>query len=420
MSTSRLNIGFVATRLARTDGVSLEAAKWRDVLTGLGHECFCFAGDSDWPPERSYHVPEAHFQHPAISQLNSDLFGTTRRSEETSQVVQRLKAHLKSHLHAFVRRFGIDLLIAENALSLPMNVPLGLALTEFIAETNMPAIGHHHDFAWERTRYAINAAADYLRAAFPPALPCIRHVVISSYGASQLALRTSMGATLIPNVMDFDHPPAPPDDYAADLRASLGLTADEYLLLQPTRVVPRKRVERAIELARQLDVKCALVVSHAAGDEGYAYDAYVRNFANIMGVRLLYATARVDHARGTAPDGSKVYSLADLYQKADLVTYLSAIEGFGNAFLECVYYRRPMVVGGYDIFKTDIQPKGFRVVEVDEFVDPGAVEHARRLLQDRGLVNSMTEHNYALGRRYYSYTTLERHLAELTAQCCPG
>jgi glycosyltransferase involved in cell wall biosynthesis len=137
-----------------------------------------------------------------------------------------------------------------------MNVPLGLALTELIAETCIPTIAHHHDFAWERPRYAVNAADDYLRAAFPPTLKSIYHVVINSYGQQQLALRTGASSTVIPNVMDFESPPPEPDGYEADLREVLGINPDEFYLLQPTRIVPRKRIERAIGLAKRLELPC--------------------------------------------------------------------------------------------------------------------------------------------------------------------
>ena len=56
---------------------------------------------------------------------------------------------VKRSLHTFIEDFEIQLLKVENALSLPMNVPLGLALTELIAGTNIPTIAHHHDFYWE-------------------------------------------------------------------------------------------------------------------------------------------------------------------------------------------------------------------------------------------------------------------------------
>jgi hypothetical protein len=91
--------------------------------------------------------------------LNRDLFCNHSRSPESSAKVVRLKDHIKVHLQRFVQRFGIDILVAENALSLPMNVPLRLALTEFLAETPRVTIAHHHDFYWERRRFSRSASS---------------------------------------------------------------------------------------------------------------------------------------------------------------------------------------------------------------------------------------------------------------------
>jgi glycosyltransferase involved in cell wall biosynthesis len=416
MKGTRGHIGFVSTRLAGTDGVSLETVKWSNVLTGLGHKCFYFAGESEWPAERTYLVPEAHFKYPDIQALNADLFDNYTRSSQTSQKVQKLKDHLKEHLYEFVRNFHLDLLIVENALSLPMNVPLGLALTELVAETYFPTVAHHHDFAWERERFAINAAEDYLRAAFPPTLRSIHHVVINSFAGRQLALRTGATSTLIPNVMDFYSPPPEPDAFAADLRSVLGIRPDERLLLQPTRIVPRKRIEHAIELVRRLDLECVLVISHTSGDEGSAYQQYLLDYANLMGVRVIVASDIINHHRGRTPDGRKVFSMADTYQQAALVTYPSSVEGFGNAFLETIYYRRPIVMSTYEIFKTDIQPKGFKVIGFEDFISEDTVRQAQAVLSDPGLVAEMTGHNYELGRVYYSYRTLENRLAALISE----
>jgi glycosyltransferase involved in cell wall biosynthesis len=410
-------IGFVSTRLAGTDGVSLETVKWSNILTGLGHECFCFAGESDWPEDRSYIVSEAHFKHPEIQALQTDLFDNYTRSPETSRKIQAINNHLKDHLYGFIRSFDLDLLIVENALSIPMNIPLGTALTELIAETHIPTIAHHHDFAWERGRFKVTAASDYQLGAFPPILPSVHHVVINSYAARQLALRTGVTSMLIPNVMDFDSPPPEPDAYATDLRAALDIGPDEYLLLQPTRVVPRKRIERAIELVRQLDLRCTLVISHSSGDEGTAYEAYLRDYAELMGVQLLFATDVIAHHRGRTPDRRKIYSLADMYQKADLVTYPSTVEGFGNAFLETLYYRRPIVISTYEIYRRDIQPKGFRVIEFGDFITEETIHRTRAVLHDPTLATEMTEHNYELGRRYYSFRVLENLLIVLMNRC---
>jgi glycosyltransferase involved in cell wall biosynthesis len=411
-----IRIGFVSTRLAGTDGVSLETKKWSQILAGLGHECFYFAGESDWPEACSYVVSEAHFNHPEIRALNADLFGHYTRSPQTSQRIQALQWHLKTHLYEFVRSFDLGLLIVENALSIPMNIPLGLALAELIAETHLPTIGHHHDFAWERKRFKVTAASDYQLGAFPPILPSVHHVVINSYAARQLALRTGVSSVLIPNVMDFDTPPPEPDACSAAVRPALGVAPDDCLLLQPTRVIPRKRIEQAIELARRLNSKCALVVSHSSGDEGTAYETYLRTLADLLDVRLVFASDVIGYERGQASDGRQVFTLADIYQQADLVTYPSTVEGFGNAFLEAIYYRRPIVMSTYEIFRRDIEPKGFRVIGFEDFITEETVRQAQAILRDPALATEMTRHNYELGRRYYSYRVLEKSLVVLLNQ----
>ena len=69
-------------------------------------------------------------------------------------------------------------------------------------------------------------------------------------------------------------------------------------------------------------------------------------------------------------DGIKIYSLWDMYPITDLVTYPSLYEGFGNAFLEAVYYRKPLLVNRYDIYMRDIEPKGFQTVTIQGYVSP--------------------------------------------------
>lgn len=408
-----LRVGFVSTRLAGTDGVSLEAAKWAAVLERQGQTCFYFAGELDRPPERSRLVPEAFWEHPDIAQIQEVAFKQTKRASATSRRITDLKYLLKEKLYEFVKDFEIDVLIVQNALAIPMNIPLGVALTEFIAETAMPTIAHHHDFFWERKRFLTNCVWDYLNMAFPCHLPSIRHVVINSSGSHQLSLRTGISSSLIPNLMDFEHPPAPPDEYTRQLRADLGVAPDEYLILQPTRVVQRKGIEHAIELVSRLDLKAKLVISHASGDEGEEYEQRVRDYADQMQVPTIFAPHLISQYRGVNDEGQKTYTLDDVYKHADLVTYPSTVEGFGNAFLEAIYFRRPIVVNSYSIYATDIKPKGFRVIEFDGFITRDTVKETRYLLQHPEAVAAQAEHNYQLGKRFYSYGVLERDLNSL-------
>ena len=410
-------IGFVSTRFESTDGVSLETEKWAHVLEGLGQECFYFAGLCNRAQERSYVVEEAHFKHPEILELHQQIFSSDRRTLGLTRQIYTLKEHLKEHLYSFIRKFGIELLLVENALAIPLNIPLGIALTELIAETGMKTIAHHHDFFWERKRFLVNCAWDYIDMAFPPHLPPIRHVVINSAAASQLSLRTGISAAIIPNVMDFDHPPPQPDDYTSNLRADLQVAPDEYFFLQPTRVVRRKGIEHAIELIKRLDMKARLVISHASGDEGDDYEKRVREYAEMLDVPTNFAGDVVQDQRSMTEDGRKVYSLWDVYPFADLVTYPSLLEGFGNAFLEAVYYRKPILVNNYTIYALDIKPKGFHTIEFDGYITDRTVQQVREILLKPELAKPMTEHNYQLAQQFFSFSVLERQLRILLQAC---
>lgn len=166
--SNREHIGFVSTRIAGTDGVSLETLKWAQVLKNHNFKCSFFAGELDTEPDFSFLSKKAHFAHPEIRKIYRDCFGKRTRKRTTTQKIHEIKEELKNDLYQFINRFNIDLLISENALTIPLNIPLGLALTELIAETGMPVIAHHHDFFWERTHFLTNAAWDYLNTAFPP------------------------------------------------------------------------------------------------------------------------------------------------------------------------------------------------------------------------------------------------------------
>ena len=404
------NIGFVSTRFAGLDGVSLEAGKWADVLERGGDSCFWFAGELDKDPEKSYLAYEAHFKHPYNVWINRQVFGKTDKTASVTESIENLRRILKARLQDFIAYFHIDLLIVENALAIPLNIPLGLALAELISETQIPTIAHHHDFYWERDRFMVNAVQDYLNMAFPPVLPSIHHVVINSVADDQLSLRTGISGHVIHNVMDFDNPPPPPDEYTLDVRKALGIQPDELFILQPTRVVQRKGIEHAIELVHRLGRKAKLVISHASGDEGWDYEQRLKEYSKLMKVNTVFVDDIINEERGTTGDGRKIYTLEDIYPYADLVTYPSTFEGFGNAFLETIYFRKPIVVNAYSIYTKDIKPKGFSVIEIDGYVTSQAVEKAKQILDNPDLCQAMVDHNYELGKKFFSYAVLHQGL----------
>ena len=87
-------VGFISTRLAGTDGVSLEAQKWAQVFKKEGFQSFFFAGELDTPPERSYQVDEAHFTHPAIRNIYQNCFGVRVRPAQITHDIQKYTKRL--------------------------------------------------------------------------------------------------------------------------------------------------------------------------------------------------------------------------------------------------------------------------------------------------------------------------------------
>jgi len=407
-------IAFISTRFAGTDGVSLESDKWSTLLAREQLVSHWYGGVLDRDKNVSMCVPEAYFGHPENQWINDRVWGHTHRTPDITRRIHGLAEYLKSTLYDFVHQFDISLLIIQNALTIPMHISLGIALTEFLSETLMPAIAHHHDFYWERSRFQVNNVPDFLDMAFPPRDIHLQHVVINQSAREELALRKGISSMLIPNVFDFDNPPDKTDDYGTNVREEMGLGPEDKLILQPTRVVPRKGIEHSISLLKRLnDPRCKLVISHAAGDEGSDYPEQMKALAYSEGVDLIFFGDRVGDHRHINHDGEKNYVLHDLYPHADLVMFPSLYEGFGNALLETFYFRIPIIVNRYPVWVRDIEPKGFQVPVMDGFVNQRVIDQARRLLDDDEHRKEMVEYNYECAKKYYGYPILHYCLKTL-------
>jgi glycosyltransferase involved in cell wall biosynthesis len=117
--------------------------------------------------------------------------------------------------------------------------------------------------------------------------------------------------------------------------------------------------------------------------------------------------------RRVVRNGRKSYTLWDVYPHADFVTYPSLYEGFGNALLEAIYFRKPMLVNRYSVYVADIAPLGFDFVEVDGWISDEAISRVRRLLDDPTRRQAAVDRNYELARQHFSYEVLAASLKRL-------
>lgn len=405
-----MNIGVISTRLAGTDGVSLESAKLVEIAQQMGHHVFYCAGELDNHLEGVVD-PALHFEDSIARNLHDRAFVDKETAVTLLPDIQRQAQTLKRPLHRFLSQYNIDFVIVQNAFAIPMQLPLAPALTELLAELNLPGLAHNHDFYWERERFLNNHLTPFLDQYFPPALPQLQQAVINSLAKTALKQRRGLDSIILPNVFDFATPPPGKDDFNADFRQAIGLSDEDWLILQPTRVIPRKGIEQSIELLHQLnDPRAKLVITHSAGDEGTGYLHELQAVAQAKQVDLRYVAAQVAEQR-QINDGQKIYSLWDAYPHADLVTYPSIIEGFGNALIETIYFKLPAIVNRYPVYVADIGPLGFQFAEIEGAITPETVEMVRKWLEQPETAVPLTTHNYHLGAKHFSYQTLAELLA---------
>ena len=79
-------------------------------------------------------------------------------------------------------------------------------------------------------------------------------------------------------------------------------------------------------------------------------------------------------------------------------------------FLEAIYFRKPILINNYEIYFYDIKPKGFDMIEMDGFITDSTVAATIEALSNPDRVREMTDTNYRLGLKHYSFKVLEHKL----------
>ena len=408
-----MRIGIVATRLFGVDGVTFEAAKWEHVLERMGHQVHLLAGEVDPLRPNAKLVPPMHFAYPPAARVTAAAFDPASDAAAVRSEIDRLAGQLVPVIEQWMSAHHIELLIVQNAWAIPMQLPLAVALRRMVESTGLPAIAHNHDYWWERERFATCIVPDLLTEAFPPDLPNIRHVSINSLAARELRRRRGIASSVVPNVFDFgEHRPRPHPAMRRRLRTELGRDERGLLVVQPTRVVPRKGIELAIELVGRLaDPNAVLLITSPAGDEGLDYLVELERQAERSGVQLRYAADRFVPDDLEGQPIRPAHSLRDAYLAADLITYPSLYEGYGNALVEAIYYGKPIVVNRYAVYDADIRPLGLRFIEIDGRITDDTVAEVRDVLANPARQSAIARRNFVIARTHLSYDLLRKRLA---------
>jgi glycosyltransferase involved in cell wall biosynthesis len=173
-------------------------------------------------------------------------------------------------------------------------------------------------------------------------------------------------------------------------------------------------IDLAIELVRRLDdLPIKLIVTHHAEFDTLDYLEELYAIAARAHVDLRYLPIRFEPQRRPGEGINKIYSLWDAYIHADFVTYPSLYEGFGNALLETLYFRKPMLVNRYPVYCDDIEPLGLDVVTIDGAITDGTLARVRAMLSDPVRTAAKTDNNARVAQEHFSYEALQKQLEGL-------
>jgi hypothetical protein len=149
-----MRIGFIIACIGGVDGVALETEKWIEVLKKLGHEIYIISGqflERKIDPQFETLVPEMSFNSPESYWSQKKAFFYPECSPtELIDHINFYSGIIYKKIVSWANKKKIDLLISENASSLPSHLEMGIAIKKAATKLGIPVITHDHDFSWER------------------------------------------------------------------------------------------------------------------------------------------------------------------------------------------------------------------------------------------------------------------------------
>ncbi len=453
MNVHHLNIGIVHSLIGKNDGVSIVIDQTVNAMVNnmginLGNIFFLAAHTS---PRFNAETDDV-FWHKSVTHKTILKYFSSDPPDGFDDMIHEKAMYAKEVIAKFVQKHNIDLLIAHNTAH-PYNFITAVGLGYYLAELRDEGIIWPNVLVWWHDSYferdifknanpIIERYLKYLPGTHVDGIVFINQSQIElgkrwfkHYNGELMEPFFKDRAIVIPNTSEIDwewqtqpwdsdkliHPEQ--DNYNDSFLRDVGLTyeltkrkmdiKDTVILLQHTRVVPRKRIEVAIDFAFRLEkkfidagnAKCiALLVSGHSGDEQFEYKKYLKNYYKEKlidhpdsKVILLFGENVILSHRDIIVD-KKYYKFAEIPSIAasygGIGTYFSEIEGFGNNLLEMMSFGLPVVMNRYPVYKEDIEPLGFDVPHIDdcELTDE-VVDAGFRMITDYKYRNKIIKHN---------------------------
>ena len=439
-------IGTIHTLLCYNDGVSIvinQIVNSLQTYLNMPPESFAFAcgkynGDlynKVWVDDSLWHKDDT------VTYVLAN-YSTDPPPRDLESRIESRVADAEKILAQFFDESGVDLIIAHNT-GHPVNLIYSLGLNRLYERRKKTGQRLPRYFMWwhdshlERDRF-LNPnplIRRYLMEGVPG--PHVEGIVFINRGQWDIARayfkqltdrdpkivdRLERSHIVIPNTCDVpkDWPTDPDPEYFApkldpyntDFLKAMGIKdrliakgkslKDCLLFLQHTRVVPRKRIDHAIDFCFAMadrfkkdgqNKMVFLLISGPTGDElsddvtDLTKHLHMRRLERPdLHVEIIWGENRIRSEREVV-NGVKYYSFAEVpgivAHYGGLGTYFSDVEGFGNNLLELISLGVPPVVREYPVYLTDIAIYGFDIPSTpDGTMTPELIEGAYKILTD--------------------------------------
>lgn len=441
-------VALIHFRTGERDGVGLELERRAQLIRKLGGEVFYITGFDAFKRRNAFIIPEIDFSSNLNKLLRENFFYQKILDEH---LVVTLYSHLEHKLYKKIdkafTKIQPDLAFIHNFFSLPYNLPMTAGLIKILDKYQVPTVAVHHDF-WFENPQLLKPKFAFIKEileTIPPKRPYIlKHQVLSSIAQQSLAKRRKIKAEIIGDSFNFSQPQPKVDEFNQDLRKYFGIAKNDLVVLQATRIVPRKAIENTIYFVRFLEKylrkqtpikingklfgktnRVFLLSSNFYEADCLEYYRQLKILAEKLEVNALWKASNFASRREQI-DGRKTFGFWDAYIFADLVAYPSVWEGFGNQFLETIFFRKLPIVFEYPVFKKDIKKEGYEYVSLGNKVKKKsglqlipqttiqqAAQETIRILKNPEKIRAITTKNFKIAQKHHDTSHLAKDLEQI-------
>ncbi len=292
-------------------------------------------------------VPLLSPENPRVQTVQKEILEKHKRTGEFEKLKDDIKQELKPLF------LELNSCVIHNIPSMPFNFAATAAINELTDDLKKRFIFWLHDTILVRKEWKDGSDK------FPLTLlhhknKRITFVTPTSFRARQFdALREPYRIRrmkVIPNGVSVEEY-LKIDETTKQLMGRLGLSFDDFIIVIPVRVLPRKNIELALNVIHELvhiagKKKIRLLITGPPGSdpESIAYESKLRSTIKMRRLQesVIFCHDLISFKRESYNDKIMKWSVADVYNIADLVFIPSREEGFGLPVIEAGAARKPV------------------------------------------------------------------------------